>query len=108
MIGACYASDHAVAWRQSDLLFISIVFYAARILMPHHTTAIAIAMLAAVVDSIIFGRQLARLVAERFPKGDGSGLSVKPRPLGFYAFNRACLPRRWRVPRPRVKRRDAV
>ncbi len=67
-----------------------------------------VAILAAVVDSVIFGRQLSRRVAEKFPKGDSSGLSTKPRSLGFYAFNRACLIRKWRVPRPRVKRGDAV
>src|ERR1700712_496258 len=67
-----------------------------------------VAILAAVVDSIIFGRQLARMVAERFPKGDPSGLSIKQRSLAFYAFNRACLIRKWRVPRPRVGRGDSV
>lgn len=67
-----------------------------------------IAILAAVVDSMIFGRQLSRRVAAKFPKGDPSGLSMKPRSLGFYAFNRACLIRKWRVPRPRVSRGDAV
>jgi len=67
-----------------------------------------IAILAAVADSIIFGRQLSRLVAQKFPKGDPTGLSVRPRSLGFYAFNRACLIRKWRVPRPRVNRGDAV
>ena len=67
-----------------------------------------IAILAAVVDSIIFGRQLARRVADKFPKGDPSGLSIRPRSLSFYAFNRACLIRKWRVPRPRVGRGDAV
>ncbi len=67
-----------------------------------------IAILAAVVDSIVFGRQLSRMVAERFPKGDPSGLSIKPRSLSFYAFNRACLIRKWRVPRPRVGRGDVV
>ncbi|WP_090482426.1 DUF3043 domain-containing protein [Nakamurella panacisegetis] len=67
-----------------------------------------IAILAAVVDAIIFGRQLSRRVAERFPKGDPAGLSIRPRALGFYAFNRACLIRKWRVPRPRVGRGDAV
>lgn len=67
-----------------------------------------IAILAAVVDSMIFGRQLSRRVAAKFAKGDPSGLSMKPRSLGFYAFNRACLIRKWRVPRPRVSRGDAV
>jgi len=67
-----------------------------------------LAILAAVVDSTIFGRQLNRRVAERFPKGDTSGLSTKPRALAFYAFNRACLIRKWRVPRPRVNRGDSI
>jgi hypothetical protein len=67
-----------------------------------------IAILAAVVDAIIFGRQLNRRVAQKFPKGDPSGLSTKPRSLAFYAFNRACLIRKWRVPRPRVGRGDVV
>ncbi len=67
-----------------------------------------VAILAAVVDSVIFGRLLSRRVRQAFPKGDPSGLSTKPRALGFYAFNRACLIRKWRVPRPRVSRGDAV
>lgn len=67
-----------------------------------------VAILGAAVDSIIFGRQLSGLVSVKFPKGDPSGLSVKPRSLSFYAFNRACLIRKWRVPRPRVARGDVV
>ena len=63
-----------------------------------------VAILAAVVDSVIFGRRLARLVREKFPKGDKSGQSTRGASLGFYAFNRACLIRKWRVPRPRVQR----
>lgn len=67
-----------------------------------------IAILAAIADGIVLGRQLGKAAAERFPKGDASGMSTKGRALGFYAFNRACLPRRWRVPRPRVERGAAV
>jgi hypothetical protein len=63
-----------------------------------------VAILAAVVDSVIFGRQLSRKVANKFPNGDKSGQSTRGSSLGFYAFNRACLIRRWRVPRPRVER----
>jgi hypothetical protein len=62
-----------------------------------------VAILAAIVDSILFGRQLSKKVQQKFPKGDDSGQSTKGFALGFYAFNRACLIRRWRVPRPRVE-----
>ena len=63
-----------------------------------------VAILAAVVDSVIFGRQLSRKIATKFPNGDKSGQSTRGSSLGFYAFNRACLIRKWRVPRPRVER----
>ncbi|MDQ6658900.1 MAG: DUF3043 domain-containing protein [Actinomycetota bacterium] len=63
-----------------------------------------IAILAAVVDGTVFGRRLAKDVRAEFPKGDGTNLSSTGRALGFYAFNRAMMPRRWRVPKPRVSR----
>ena len=78
------------------------------ILQAYGPLVLMVAILAAVVDTIVFGRQLSRAVRAKFPKGDGSGLSTKGSSLGFYAFNRACLIRRWRVPRPRVKPGDAV
>lgn len=61
-------------------------------------------ILAAVVDAYLFGRKVSRKVAQQFPKGDKSGQSTKGSALGFYAFNRATLIRKWRVPRPRVER----
>lgn len=65
-------------------------------------------ILASVADSVVFGRRIARLVREKFPKGDKTGQSTKGSALGFYAFNRACLIRKWRIPRPRVGRGDVV
>ena len=62
-----------------------------------------IAIFAAVIDTVIFARQISQKVHARFPQGDSSDLSTKGSALGFYAFNRACLIRRWRVPRPRVQ-----
>ena len=62
-----------------------------------------VAIVAAIADSIVLGRQISKKVKVTFPNGDNSGLSTKPLSLGFYAFNRACLIRRWRVPRPRVE-----
>lgn len=62
-----------------------------------------VAIAAAVIDSIIFGHQISRKVRAKFPNGDSSGQSTRGSSLGFYAFNRACLIRRWRAPRPRVE-----
>lgn len=67
-----------------------------------------VAILAAVTDSVIFGRRLSRMVHAKFPNGDKSGNSTKGASLGFYAFNRATLIRRWRIPRPRVDRGDVI
>ena len=61
-----------------------------------------VAIVAAVLDTVIFARSIGQKVRAKFPKGDSSDLSTKGSALGFYAFNRACLFRRWRVPRPRV------
>ena len=62
-----------------------------------------VAIAAAIIDSIIFGRQISTKVKAKFPNGDSSGQSTRGSSLGFYAFNRACLIRRWRAPRPRVE-----
>lgn len=61
-------------------------------------------ILAAVADTTVLGSRLAKQVRAEFPNGDGTTLSRTGRALGFYAFNRAIMPRRWRVPKPRVKR----
>ncbi len=73
------------------------------VLQAYGPLVLLIAIMAAIIDSIFFGRQLSRKVRAKFPNGDDSGLSTKGSAIGFYAFNRACLPRRWRVPKPRVK-----
>lgn len=57
---------------------------------------------AAVLDMVIYGRTISRKVRAKFPNGDPSGLPMRGSSLGFYAFNRACLIRKWRAPRPRV------
>ncbi|GGM12804.1 DUF3043 domain-containing protein [Nakamurella endophytica] len=90
------------------LLSFIVLLIPSPLLQAYGPLVLLIAILAAVLDTMVFARQLSRKVAERFPKGDGSGLSTRGRALGFYAFNRACLPRRWRVPRPRVGRSEAV
>ncbi|HEY5880621.1 MAG TPA: DUF3043 domain-containing protein [Nakamurella sp.] len=67
-----------------------------------------VAIAAAIIDSIIFGRQISRKVRAKFPQGDASGQSTRSSALGFYAFNRACLIRRWRAPRPRVETGERI
>lgn len=72
-------------------------------LQTYGPIVLLVAIAAAVVDSIIFGRQMSKKVRAKFPNGDNSGQSTRGSSLGFYAFNRACLIRRWRAPRPRVE-----
>jgi hypothetical protein len=53
-------------------------------------------ILAVVVDSLVLARQVTRRVAEKYPD---SKVRVRA-----YAAQRALLPRRWRMPKPRVDR----
>ncbi len=78
------------------------------LLQTYGPLLLLVAIAAGVIDSVIFGRQMSRKVRKKFPNGDDSGLSTKGSSLGFYAFNRACLIRRWRVPRARVGPGDVV
>jgi Protein of unknown function (DUF3043) len=72
------------------------------IVQAYGPLVLLVAITAAIIDSVIFGRQIVKKVRAKFPNGDNSGQSTKGSALGFYAFNRACLIRRWRVPRARV------
>jgi hypothetical protein len=86
------------------LMFVVLLIPNVYILQAYAPIVLLVVILAAVADAVVLGRQLSRRVQAEFPKGDGSGLSAKGGALGFYAFNRACLPRKWRVPRPKVAR----
>jgi hypothetical protein len=55
-------------------------------------------IVAVVVDSLVLSRQVTRRVAEKYPD---SRVRVRA-----YAVQRALLPGRWRMPRPRVSRRS--
>ncbi len=56
-----------------------------------------------VVDGILLGRTVNRVVRERFPSTDDTGFG-----LGWYAVMRATQPRMLRTPRPRVRPGDAI
>ncbi|WP_322762928.1 DUF3043 domain-containing protein [Frankia sp. Cr2] len=60
------------------------------------TYLMLLGILAVAVDSIVLSRQVSRKVAEKYPDS-----SVKVR---AYSIQRALLPARWRMPRPRVTR----
>ena len=56
-----------------------------------------------VIDGLLLGRKVNRLVDEKFPDNTESGWK-----LGFYAASRASQLRRMRAPRPQVNRGDKV
>jgi hypothetical protein len=68
------------------------------------TTLICLLMLVAmIIEGVLNGRRITRLVRERFPKEPVRGLSV-----GWYAFIRASQLRKLRVPKPSVRPGDKV
>ena len=70
-----------------------------RLLSP----AMLVLVLVMVIDGVIVGRKVNRLVDAKFPDNDESGWR-----LGFYAASRASQLRRMRAPRPQVNRGDKV
>ncbi|CAO5240775.1 DUF3043 domain-containing protein [Frankia sp. AgKG'84/4] len=62
------------------------------------TVLMLVGIVAVVVDSIVLSQQVSRRVCARYPD---SRVRVRA-----YAAQRALLPRRWRLPRPRVSRAD--
>lgn len=70
-----------------------------RLLSP----AMLVLVLIMVIDGVLVGRRVNRLVNEKFPDHTESGWK-----LGFYAASRASQLRRMRAPRPQVNRGDKV
>ena len=65
--------------------------------------AMLVLMAIMVIDGLLLGRKVNRLVDEKFPDNAESGWK-----LGFYAASRASQLRRMRAPRPQVNRGDKV
>ncbi|HET6733360.1 DUF3043 domain-containing protein [Mycobacterium sp.] len=70
-----------------------------RLLSP----AMLVLVLIMVIDGVLVGRRVNRLVNEKFPDNTESGWK-----LGFYAASRASQLRRMRAPRPQVNRGDKI
>jgi hypothetical protein len=81
-------------------------------LFPVMIVGLGIPMLQIIVVVLLFGfftewyivgKRIRALAMERDGEAQGGNLSI-----GFYAGSRAYLPRRWRLPRPRVERGDPI
>jgi len=84
------------------LIFVALLVPAPQI--QSLTTLICLLMLIAmIIEGVLNGRRLTRLVRERFPKEPIRGLSV-----GWYAFIRASQLRKLRVPKPSVRPGDKI
>jgi hypothetical protein len=62
-----------------------------------------VVFLALLVEWYLTGRRIRAMSRERFGEAQGGNLSI-----GFYAGTRAYLPRKWRLPAPRVERGDEI
>lgn len=89
-------------------LSIVILIVPVQVVQTFGPLVLMIVIVAAVLDMVIYGRTIGRKVRAKFPNGDPSGLPMRGSSLGFYAFNRACLIRKWRAPRPRVSLGEVV
>ncbi|MEP6981703.1 MAG: DUF3043 domain-containing protein [Nakamurella sp.] len=90
------------------LIFSFVMSTLSPLLQVYGMILMLVVILASVADSVVLGRQISRRVRDKFPQGDPTGVSVKGSALGYYAFNRAMLPRRFRAPRSRLRPGDTV
>jgi hypothetical protein len=70
---------------------------------PTLSIGLWLVLLAFVAEWMIVGRRLKAMAISRDMKVTDGAFG-----LGFYAGSRAYMPRRWRVPRPRVNRGDSI
>jgi Protein of unknown function (DUF3043) len=95
-----YVDSHRML---SNYMLILLPFLLFSVLNPILSLIMWVALLGFVVEWFLIGRRLRAMAIERkMTVKDGSF------GLGFYAGSRAYLPRRWRIPRPRVALGDSI
>jgi hypothetical protein len=74
-----------------------------RAMQSYATLACLFMLLAMILEGIVNGKRITRLVRKKFPKENVRGFGI-----GWYAFIRATQLRRLRIPKPKVKPGDKV
>jgi hypothetical protein len=95
-----YVDSHRMLSNYLLLLFPIMI---AGLLLPMLQLVVLAVFLGLLVEWYIVGRRIRALSMERFGEAQGGNLSI-----GFYAGSRAYMPRRWRLPAPRVDRGDEI
>ena len=72
-------------------------------LMVYSQTLFLVLIAVVVIDGILLGRTVNRVVRERYPDTEDTGFG-----MGWYAVMRATQPRMLRTPRPRVRPGDTI
>ena len=72
-------------------------------LIPLLSLVTLVIFVALLLEWYIVGKRIRGLAMDRFGKAEGGAMG-----LGFYAGSRAYLPRKWRLPAPRVDRGDSI
>jgi hypothetical protein len=95
-----YVDSHRML---SNYMLILFPFLLLSVFSPTLSIGLWLVLLAFVAEWMIIGRRLKAMAINREMKVTDGAFG-----LGFYAGSRAYMPRRWRVPRPRVNRGDSI
>jgi hypothetical protein len=95
-----YVDSHRMV---SNYLLILFPLVAIGYFIPFLQVAVLVVFLGLLAEWFMVGSRIRKLAIERYGSAEGGAMS-----LGFYAGSRAYMPRRWRLPAPRVERGDPI
>jgi len=95
-----YVDSHRMLSNYMLILFPFLLF---SVFNPALSIGLWLVLIAFITEWMIVGRRIKAMAVGRKMKVTDGALG-----LGFYAGSRAYMPRRWRVPRPRVNRGDTI